>query len=174
MIVLLVLSACDVQGFVKEQGEAWKGQLSKHCLLLSLPWQDRHSRQFNNAYSLHSFFGVHLSLSIAFSTRNASADPVKAASTGTRLASLYTASTAAESGVSIHPGAVQRNSSMYLPGSTKQLTSSRVSPLQINFRHRRHRPRPLVVARRALGRAPRYRRRASRERRQASPSAAPH
>ena len=49
---------------------------------------------------------------------------------------------AAESGASIHAGAVQRKSRVYRPGLTKAQTSSRVSPLAMTARHRRQRPRP--------------------------------
>ena len=49
---------------------------------------------------------------------------------------------AAESGASIHVGAVQRKSRVYRPGLTKAQISSRVSPLAMTARHRRQRPRP--------------------------------
>eukprot|EP00964_Phaeocystis_antarctica_P033837 scaffold19198_cov68-Phaeocystis_antarctica.AAC.3 len=49
---------------------------------------------------------------------------------------------ATESCASIHAEAVQRKSRVYRPGLTKAQTSSRVSPLAINARHRRQRPRP--------------------------------
>ena len=48
----------------------------------------------------------------------------------------------AESGASIHAGAVQRKSRVYRPGLTKAQTSSRVSPFAMTARHRRQRPRP--------------------------------
>ena len=48
----------------------------------------------------------------------------------------------AESGASIHAGAVQRKSRVYRPGLTKAQTSSRVSPFAMTVRHRRQRPRP--------------------------------
>ena len=46
----------------------------------------------------------------------------------------------------MHAGAVQRMSSVYLPGRTKAQTSSRASPLGMQRRQRRHRARPVGAA----------------------------
>ena len=46
----------------------------------------------------------------------------------------------------MHVLLVQRSRRVYLPGLTKTHTSSRVSPFEIKFRHRRQRPRPVGAA----------------------------
>ena len=43
----------------------------------------------------------------------------------------------------MHVDSVHRNSSVYRPGLTKTQTSSRVAPLEMEFRHRRQRLRPV-------------------------------